>query len=147
MIWTFLIITLFTISLAFLTGGNEFGLLGLILCFGLIVFINNNGRKIDVERLCYIQKIIVENDEKVVLRKNEDNISQYRLELDDFFIDFNIYENSYNGEMDWSLLTDQYKVLKYFNVSDIDINENEIENDKYKPFKEKYLVLEKNKQK
>lgn len=90
----------------------------------------------------YIQKVIMENEDKVELIDSNKYFKDYRVNFGEFFFDFRLKADSYKGVLKYSLTTSQSKILKYFDIkySDIDIDEYEILENYYKPFKEKYMV-------
>lgn len=87
-----------------------------------------------------VQKIIIKNQDKLIL-KNE--LGEYRLEMGNVFLDFVIYEDIEEGTRIVNFLTSPTNFLKNYeklsSLNYIEVEEEEIENGYYKPFKDKYL--------
>lgn len=87
-----------------------------------------------------VQKIIIKNQDKLIL-KNE--LGEYRLEMGNIFLDFVIYEDIEEGTRIVNFLTSPTNFLKNYeklsSLNYIEVEEEEIENGYYKPFKDKYL--------
>lgn len=106
------------------------------------IWVSSNNDKLNRNSYLYIQKIIVENEDKI--ERNDEISNLYRVNLEDFFIEFEIYDDVSSGKKDINLKTSKINILKYLNINpkEIEFNEEEIEDGYYKPFKEKYLNIE-----